>query len=59
MMSKRQIDGLDEEIVELVEIVEVSWWRSMGEKQSKDILGLTAVSKVSVLKINQGEGEEK
>ena len=42
MGSKRQVDGLDEEIVE------VSLERSIGEKQSRYISGFTAVSKVPV-----------
>ncbi len=40
MGSKKQVDGLDEEIV--------SWWRLMEEKQSKYISGLTPLSKVPV-----------
>ena len=40
MGSKRQVDSLDEEIIE------VSWRRSIGEKLSKYISGFTFVSRV-------------
>ena len=43
MGSKRQVDGLDEEIVE------VSLERSIGEKQSRYTLGFMAVSMVPML----------
>ena len=42
--SKRQVDGLDGEIIE------VSWRWSIGEILSKYISGFTAVSKVPVRK---------
>ena len=41
--SRRQVDGLDEEIVE------INCGRSMSEKQSRHTSGSVATSKVSVL----------
>ena len=43
MESRRQVDGLDEEIIE------ISWLKLIGEKMSWYISGFTTVSDVSVI----------
>ena len=53
MASKRPIDGLEEEIID------VSWQRMMGKKLSKYISSYTVVSNVPVFeeKLMKGGGE--